>query len=160
MSSWPVRTLEDAQRVDPVLGEVLRSASLDFFDPPSRNVSWEAERAPLTGGRDVALVASQPVSRAWHAVFIKAFHAAAHERYGRSGQWPAYEMTKQVPEPGPVDLVVELGRSEEDRREVVHLVKVATETANALVSEAAENCLREHQDLARKLGLARPPVGF
>lgn len=160
MSVWPVHTLDDARRVDPILVEALEGVSLDFFEPASPNVGWEPQRTPLTGGGEVRLVANKPVSRAWHAVFIKVFRAAAHEQFGWGGPRPWFRITEQVPRAGPVELGVELGDTEADRREVVELVNVATETANALVPRAAENCRREHEQLAAELGLARPRVGF
>jgi hypothetical protein len=122
-------------------------------------VSWEVARKPLTGGRIVMLVADRPVSRAWHAVFIKAFWAVMNERFGSFGQ-PFAEVTKQVPASGPVRVVVELGESDDGRHKVVEAVKVATETANALGQEGEQHCQREHDKLAQKFGIARSPIGF
>ena len=159
MSSWPVHTLEEVRRVDPVIADVLENASLDFFDPPNSNVSWGLETEPLTGGRELRLVANQRVSRAWHAAFIKALSEDALERYGRFGAWPECKVTPQAFE--PITVFVHMGESsEDDHRKIVDLVKSATVTANALVPPAAEECRRKQQELAQGLGLDKQRPGF
>src|SRR4051812_28209452 len=132
MSTWPVLTLDGARRRDAALAQALEDGSRDFFEPPSGNVSLEAELKPVTGGRELMLIGSQPVSRAWHAIFIKTINQVANERHGHFSR-PYFRVNPQEARPGPMVVVVDLGNaSGEDRRAGAELASVAVGTAEAL----------------------------
>jgi hypothetical protein len=72
------------------------------------------------------------------------------------------ELTYEIsPQSNPARLVVELdGPVTDETKRFVAALNVATAAANALVPEAYEICRREHERLARELGLERPRPGF
>ena len=84
----------------------------------------------------------------------------AHEvrrAFGRFG-----ELSDEIsPQSNPAHLVVELdGPVTDGSKRFAAALNVATATANALVPKAYEICRREHERLARELGLDRPRPGF
>jgi hypothetical protein len=100
------------------------------------------------------------VSRAWDFVFRVVLSRIAPSGWGAAA---AYYLPPPI-QPlviGPRSLIVEL--PDEDRAETkraVGAINAATDVANAITAYAATECRREHEELARDLGLNRPGVGF
>ncbi|HEV2771436.1 MAG TPA: hypothetical protein VGV57_01180 [Thermoleophilaceae bacterium] len=61
----------------------------------------------------------------------------------------------------PAHLIVELdGPVTDETKRFAAALNFATDTANAVVPQAAASCRNEHERLAAELGLSRPQVGF
>jgi hypothetical protein len=153
-----VRTLDDVKNLEPSLVDAMTGKSKDFFVPASTRVHWEVERKPYYTGV-LVLRPNQPVSRAWDFVFRVVLSRIAP--LGRG--WGQYHIPPQAEPPftGEPDLYIELPDSDRsETKKTVAAINSATAVANAVTGEAAAATDREHEELARELGLDRPKVGF
>jgi hypothetical protein len=150
--------IADLRRLAPSLAEALTGKPLDFFLPSCTAIHWEVERKPFDPDA-LVLWPHQPVSRAWDFLFRIALERIAPHGWGP----PAYLVSPHVgaPAQGPRNLAIELpDRSREATGQAVAAVNAATAVANAVVAEAAVACRREHDELARDVGLDRPDLAF
>lgn len=151
-----VRTLDDLRTKDSRLADALTEKSLDFFhtDSPNPNAHWEVERKPLYPER-LILKPNQQVTRAWDLTFRVVLDKLITPRVV-----PFY-MSQPTARGEQPALSIEL--PDEDRAETKRFVEAlmtATEVANAVVTDAASKCRREHEQLAADLGLRPSSFGF
>jgi len=153
-----VRTLDDVRQLDASLADAVSGKSKDFFRPASPGVHWEVERKPYE--TDVLILRpNQLVSRAWDFVFRVVLSRITPLG---SGQAP-YRISPQPDPPftGTPDLYIELAdKDRAETKKAVEAINSATAVANAVTPEAATATDREHEELARELGLDRPRLGF
>jgi hypothetical protein len=155
--SWKdANTLDDLNRLNPIHGGALTNRSLDFFLPACTDAHWEVERKPLDPGV-LVLRPNQPVSRAWDMLFRCVIARLAPIDWGST----PYAISPQVgpSDEGPRFPEIELpatDRSETER--IVGAINAATRVTNSVVADAFAACRREHEELARDLGLDRPRV--
>jgi hypothetical protein len=153
-----VKSLEDLKQLDASLVEALTGKSKDFFMPASPNVHWEVERKPYY--TDVLILRpNQDVSRAWDFVFRVVLSKIAPLGWESA----PYHIPPQAEPPfiGPPTLYIELPDADRAAsKRAVQAINSATAVANAITIEAAAMTAREHEELARDLGLDRPRVGF
>jgi len=151
-------SIDDLRRLAPSLAEALTGKSLDFFVPSSTCVHWEVERKPFDPDA-LLLWPSRPVCRGWDFLFRIALERIAPHGWGP----PVYVVSPEVrgPAHGPRNLAIELpDRSRESSRQAGAAINAATAVANAVIAEAAMVCRREHDELARAVGLDRPAIAF
>jgi hypothetical protein len=146
-----IRTLDDLSGVDLRFADELVGKSKDFHQPDCPNVRWEVERKPFNP-QVLVLRPSRPISRAWDVIFRIVLDKLA------SARLVPYHVSPQT---NPPNLYIELPDDDrDDSRRVAEAVNAATEVANPVSTEAAAECDREHERLARDLGLNRQPIGF
>jgi hypothetical protein len=152
----PITSLDNLFETDRNLAEALRGTSRQFFEPSSPKTYLEVVRKPLHNST-LQFVPNQPVSRAWDLVFRVMLAQAVNAEFGRFGDL-RYDIT---PQSDPAHLVIELdGPINDDTKRFATALNFATETANAVIPQAAASCREEHERLAAELGLSRPQVGF
>lgn len=159
-ATWP-DTLEELGRQEPRHAEAMRGTSKSFLEPRSSSVTWEVERKPLEN-TTLLLVTNQPVSRAWELVLALALSACLTQEFGSPFNFPDYRQSDQTLRPGPVQPFIELREQQELdlRRRFIEVLNIATRSANGITRDAAEVCAKDHEDLAREVGLERPSLGF
>lgn len=109
-------------------------------------------RAKPFDPQKLTLRPNQKISRAWDVTFRIVLDKLVTVR----------EVPYSVsPQTDPPDLYIELPDKDRDEsRRVANAINDATDVANAVTAEAATATRREHEELARDLGLDRPQVGF
>lgn len=152
----PITSLADFAAFEPRVAEALSGTSRQFFEPSSLGTYLEVGRKPFENST-LQFVPNQPVSRAWDLVFRATLARAVNAEFGRFREL-SYLIT---PQSDPAHLVVEVaGPVTDDTKRFAAALNFATDSANAVVPQAAASCREEHERIARELGLSRPQIGF
>lgn len=160
-----VRTLELFREKHGRLADQLTGTSLGFHQPDSTRVRWEVERKPFDL-QTLVLRPNQRISRAWESIFRIVLDRRASSRSGAYRVVPIARGPSDVDESGRLkadspDLRIELpDRDRDETKQVVEAVNTATVVANAVSGDAATQNQHQNEELARELGLDRPPIGF